>query len=80
MPVARVSELSVRSCSQEGIAGGPFSSGSLGSYSFMEVLVRSYRPLNVMAEEYFHQSRSLTARKLLVGARHLGILKISSLL
>ena len=68
MPVARVSELSVRSCSREGIAGGPFNSGSigsvsgvrslaagilpLGSYSFIEVLVRSYRPLNVMAEEY----------------------------
>jgi hypothetical protein len=33
MPVARVSELSVRSCSREGIAGGSFSSGSIGSVS-----------------------------------------------
>jgi hypothetical protein len=82
VPVAQVSELPVRSRSREGIAGGPFSSGSigsvsgvrslaagilpLGSYSFIEVLVRSYRPLNVMAEEYFYQFRSLTARKLLV--------------
>ena len=96
MPVARVSELPVRSCSREGIAGGPFSSGSigsvsgvrslaagilpLGSYSFIEVLVRSYCPLDVMAEEYFHRFWSLTARRLLVGARHLRILKISSLL
>ena len=40
----------------------------------------SYRPLNVMAEEYFHQFRSLTAGKLLVGARNLRILKISSLI
>ena len=76
--------------------GGPSSSGSIGSvsgvrsvvagtlpldsYSFIEVLVRSYRPLNMTAEEYFHQFRSLTARKLLVGARHLRILKSSSLL
>ena len=30
MSVARVSELLVRSCSQDGIAGGPFSSGSTG--------------------------------------------------
>lgn len=97
MSVARVSELSVRSCSRGVIEGGPFSSGSissvsgvrsvaagilpLGSYSFIEVLVRSYRPLNVTAEEYFHQFTSLTARKLLVvGARNLRILKISTLL
>ena len=33
MPVARVSELPVRSCSREGIAGGPFSSGSIDSVS-----------------------------------------------
>ena len=73
--------------------GGPSSSGSIGSvsgvrsvvagtlpldsYSFIEVLVRSYRPLNMTAEEYFHQFRSLTARKLLIGARNLRILKLA---
>jgi len=68
--VVRVSELSAGGYSLEGITGGPFSGGSIGSvsgvrsvaagilpldsYSFIEVLVHSYRPLNVMAEEYFH--------------------------
>jgi hypothetical protein len=42
MPVARVPELPARSCSREGIAGGPFSSGSIGSVSGVRSVAAGY--------------------------------------